>query len=39
MPKKLPVFDAVLDGPETGVNEIAFVKNNSRISIFGNEKF
>jgi hypothetical protein len=27
MSKKLPVFDAVLDGPETGVNEIAFVKD------------
>ena len=25
--KKLPVFDAVLDGPETGVNEIAFVSD------------
>lgn len=25
--EQLPVFDAMLDGPETGVNEIAFVKD------------
>lgn len=31
MPKNLPIFDAVLDGPETGVNEIAFVKDPAVI--------